>query len=125
MPRRDALARLGLSLLAVYSAPTVLHLEREASATRIQPSCHAKGKAKGNPWCRDRGDRGDWGRGGRDRDDRGRHGGRDRDRDDRDRRDDDRRWGRDRDDGDRWRSSRRDDDGRPRFRGSGRPRDDR
>ena len=46
--RRSALAKLGLSALAVYAAPTVIHLDRSANA-QVRPSCN--GKSKGNPWC--------------------------------------------------------------------------
>jgi hypothetical protein len=46
--RRSALAKLGLSALAVYAAPTVIHLDRSANA-QVRPSCN--GKTKGNPWC--------------------------------------------------------------------------
>ena len=55
--RRGALARLGLAVTAVYSAPTVLHLDRQARA--VQPSCTGKGKGKGNPWCKGKGTRKD------------------------------------------------------------------
>lgn len=46
--RRTALAKLGLSALAVYAAPSVVHLDRSANA-QVRPSCN--GKSKGNPWC--------------------------------------------------------------------------
>ncbi len=46
LSRRKALARLGLGAAIAYTAPTILHLNRNAQA--VQPSCH--GKAKGNPW---------------------------------------------------------------------------
>lgn len=46
--RRTALAKLGLSALAVYAAPSVVHLDRSANA-QVRPSCNGKGK--GNPWC--------------------------------------------------------------------------
>lgn len=55
--RREALVRLGLSALVVYSAPTILHLDRQARA--VQPSCTGKGKGKGNPWCKGSGQHGD------------------------------------------------------------------
>ncbi|CAN0454552.1 unnamed protein product [Discosporangium mesarthrocarpum] len=45
--RRQALTRLGLGVAVAYTAPTVLHLDRTASA--VQPSC--SGGGKGNPWC--------------------------------------------------------------------------
>jgi hypothetical protein len=48
--RRKALARLGLGAAVVYSAPTVLRLDRSANA--VQPSCTGKGQGKGNPWCK-------------------------------------------------------------------------
>lgn len=49
--RRAALAKLGLTAAAVYSAPTILHLNREARA--VQASCTGKGgKGKGNSWCK-------------------------------------------------------------------------
>ena len=47
LSRRKALARLGLGAAVAYTAPTILHLDRNAQA--VLPSCH--GKAKGNPWC--------------------------------------------------------------------------
>lgn len=52
MRRREALAKLGLTAAIVYSAPTVLHLDREAKA--VQASCTGKGggKGKGNSWCK-------------------------------------------------------------------------
>lgn len=53
--RREALARLGLSIVVAYSAPTVLQLDRQAGA--VQPSCTGKGKGKGNPWCKGKGAR--------------------------------------------------------------------
>lgn len=46
--RRAALMKLGLSALAVYAAPSVVHLDRSANA-QVRPSCN--GKSKGNPWC--------------------------------------------------------------------------
>jgi len=46
--RRAALAKLGLSVLVVYAAPSIVHLDRSANA-QVRPSCH--GKSKGNPWC--------------------------------------------------------------------------
>jgi hypothetical protein len=46
--RRAALAKLGLSALVVYAAPSIVHLDRSANA-QVRPSCH--GKSKGNPWC--------------------------------------------------------------------------
>lgn len=46
--RRKALAKLGLSALAVYAAPSIVHLDRSANA-QVRPSCNGKGK--GNPWC--------------------------------------------------------------------------
>ena len=45
--RREALAKLGLAVTAVYVAPSVLHLERRAGA--VQPSC--TGKGQNSPWC--------------------------------------------------------------------------
>lgn len=45
--RRQALTRLGLGVAVMYTAPTVLHLDRSAKA--VQPSCN--GNSKGNPWC--------------------------------------------------------------------------
>lgn len=37
--RRAALAKLGLTAAAVYAAPTVLHLEREAHAIILPTPC--------------------------------------------------------------------------------------
>ena len=47
LSRRKALARLSVGVAVAYTAPTILHLDRNAQA--VQPSCH--GKAKGNPRC--------------------------------------------------------------------------
>jgi hypothetical protein len=52
--RRAALAKLGLTALAVYAAPSVVHLDRSANA-QVRPSCNSKGKGKGNPWCNTKG----------------------------------------------------------------------
>lgn len=50
--RRAALARLGLTAVAIYAAPSVVHLDRSANA-QVRPSCNSKGK--GNPWCKTKG----------------------------------------------------------------------
>jgi hypothetical protein len=50
--RRTALARLGLTAVAIYAAPSVVHLDRSANA-QVRPSCNSKGK--GNPWCKTKG----------------------------------------------------------------------
>ena len=62
--RRAALARLGLTAVAIYAAPSVVHLDRSANA-QVRPSCNSKGK--GNPWCKTKGKgktKGGGGRGG-------------------------------------------------------------
>ena len=48
MKRRVALAKLGLTAVAVYAAPSVVDLDRSANA-QVRPSCNSK--SKGNPWC--------------------------------------------------------------------------
>lgn len=50
--RRDALAKLGLTAVIAYSAPPILHLDREAYA--VQASCTGKGGkgGKGKSWCK-------------------------------------------------------------------------
>lgn len=53
--RRAALARLGLGVAVVYTAPTVLHLDRSVNAQIVPSPCTpSKGKkGKGAPsWCR-------------------------------------------------------------------------
>jgi hypothetical protein len=53
--RRAALAKLGLGAAVAYTAPTVMHLDRNANAV-VQPSpCSNQGKGQGIPaWCRRR-----------------------------------------------------------------------
>ncbi len=48
--RRQALARLGLTVAAAYAAPTVLHLDRSAKAG-IQPSCQNPPSGPTDPSC--------------------------------------------------------------------------
>lgn len=49
MRRRAALAKLGLGALAVYSAPTVLHIDRSANAIILPTPCHFPGQGKRGP----------------------------------------------------------------------------
>ena len=53
--RREALAKLGLAVTAVYSAPLVLHVERSKvlAATPCPPPGKSPGK-KPTPWCKRR-----------------------------------------------------------------------
>lgn len=81
--RRDALKKLGLGALAVYSAPTVLHIDRSANAIVVPTPCHYPGRGRAGPNRCPPGHRGD---------DDTRHRGHLRDRDrDRDRQRDSRR----------------------------------
>lgn len=51
--RRQALTRLGLGAAVVYSAPTILHLDRAAAKKGVSVSCSkGKGKGKGKSWCK-------------------------------------------------------------------------
>lgn len=53
LSRRQALTRLGLGAAAVYSAPTILHLDRAMAKKGVSVSCSkGKGKGKGNAWCK-------------------------------------------------------------------------
>ena len=55
LSRRAALARLGLGAAVVYTAPSVLHLDRSANAQVVPTPCSNQGKGKGVPgWCRRR-----------------------------------------------------------------------
>lgn len=47
MDRRKALARLGLAAGVIYTAPTIVHLDRSANAKVLASSCPPDQKCKG------------------------------------------------------------------------------